>query len=162
MKWKHQVFSDLTRQIAVGWFAFVIIIVFDELLFHRCHHITVCMETVCLWAPARLEVGVLCMEHMATEACDSLRLCLWNYAGLYSLFPPWLGQPITLCHRLKQRCHLTILSQIWKHVYLCGTATGLSFWMKTLSCPVCLRAGKNGALWKMRKEVVLKHVLRFK
>lgn len=70
----------------------------------------------------------------------------------YTVPPPPMGEPITLCHSPKQRCHLTILSQIWKHVYLCEMTTGLSLWRKTLSCPVCLRAVKNGAGWQMREK----------
>lgn len=100
-----------------------------------------------------LKEAELSMEHMVTVACDSPPALPLNHAALYSILPPpSVGEPITLCHRLKQQCHLTILSQIWKHVYLCEMTTGLSLWRKTLSCPVCLRAVKNGAGWQMRAK----------
>lgn len=44
--------------------------------------------------------------------------CLWNCACLYSIYSPFLELHINHCHRPKQRCHLTILGQIWKLVYL--------------------------------------------
>lgn len=78
--------------------------------------------------------------------------CLWNYAGLYSIFSPLLESPLLSVIAPKQRCHLPILSQIWKHVYLCETATGLSLWRKTLSCPVCLCAVKKWSIMKNDKE----------
>lgn len=124
--------------------------------------LSVCMEAVGSGSGWRLGYSagsIWWLRHVTpTPPALPLKLC----SPIQYLFPPLLGQPITLCHRPKQRCHLTILSQIWKRVYLCVTATGLSLWRKTLSRPVCLCAVKIGALWKMRKKVLWKHVLRFK
>lgn len=67
-------------------------------------------------------------------------------------FPHYWDSPLLSVIAPKQRCHLPILSQIWKHVYLCETATGLSLWRKTLSCPVCLCAVQKWSIMKNDKE----------
>lgn len=149
---KQQDFSDCTHLITVGWISFVNLVGFDV---QHCYHYCLSLELVCLslgscsvWRWGCSAWSIWWLRHVIPPGAAFETMQAYTVS-----IPPLLGQPITLCRCPKQRCHLTILSQIWKHVYFYETATGLPLWRKTLSCPVCPCAVKNGASWKMRKKV---------